>query len=256
MNLVFDNSIIENYHSGTQKARVLTENWVNQNMYCPRCGNLHIKHFENNRPVADFFCPFCNNEYELKSKAGALGHKINDGAYSKMIERITSNDNPDFFFMSYSKRELKVKDFVLIPKHFFVPDIIEKRKPLAETARRAGWIGCNILIDKIPEQGRIAIVSNGEIINRKSVVDKVKKSNRLATRDINSRGWLMDVLICVNKTSSQIFTLEQIYKYEKQLHIKHPQNYNIKPKIRQQLQFLRDKGFIEFLGNGKYRKLM
>lgn len=64
--------------------------------------------------------------------------------------------------MSYSKAELKVRDFILIPKHFFVPDIIEKRAPLAPTARRAGWTGCNILINKIPEQGKIAIVSNGK----------------------------------------------------------------------------------------------
>ena len=70
MNLKIDNRTIGNYHSGTQIARVLTENWVNQNMYCPRCGNLHIKHFENNRPVADFYCPSCNNDYEIKSKNG------------------------------------------------------------------------------------------------------------------------------------------------------------------------------------------
>lgn len=256
MNLAIDNSIIGNYHSGTQIARVLTENWVNQNMYCPRCGDLHIRHFENNRPVADFYCPSCNNEYELKSKDGNLGHKVNDGAYSTMIERITSNNNPDFFFMSYSKKELKVKDFVLVPKHFFVPNIIEKRKPLAPTARRAGWIGCNILIDKIPEQGKIKIVSNGEIINIHTVVDKVNKSNQLEIKNVGSRGWLMDVLNCVNKISSQLFTLDEIYKYENELYIKHPQNHNIKPKIRQQLQFLRDKGFIEFLGNGRYRKIM
>ena len=256
MNLTFDTSIIENYHSGSQMARVLTENWVKENMYCPRCGNLHIKHFENNRPVADFFCPSCNNEYELKSKEGALGHKINDGAYSTMIERITSNDNPDFFFMSYSKQELKVRDFVLIPKHFFVPDIIEIREPLAPTARRAGWIGCNILIDQIPKQGRIDIISNGEIANIDYVVNKVNRSNQLETKDISARGWLIDVLNCVNKITSQLFTLEEMYRFENVLHIKHPQNNNIKPKIRQQLQFLRDKGFIEFLGNGRYRKII
>lgn len=254
MNLNFDSDIAERYHSGAQIARVLTENWVCQNMYCPRCGNSHIEHFQNNRPVADFFCPSCNNEYELKSKNGNLGHKINDGAYSTMIERITCNDNPDFFFMCYSKTEWKVKDFILIPKHFFVPDIIEKRKPLALNARRAGWTGCNILIEKIPEQGRISIITNGELVDFSIVVDKVNKSNQLETKDINSRSWLMDVLNCVNKISRPVFTLEEMYEYENELHIKHPQNNNIKPKIRQQLQFLRDKGFIEFLGNGKYRK--
>jgi type II restriction enzyme len=253
---VFDNSVIEEYHSGSQITRRLTENWVNENMYCPRCGNLHIKQFENNRPVADFYCPLCNNQYELKSKNETLGDKIIDGAYKTMIERITSNDNPDFFFMSYSKSELKVKDFVLIPKHFFVPDIIEKRKPLAPTARRAGWVGCNILINKIPKQGRIDIISNGEIVNIDYVVNKLNKSNRLETNDINSRGWIMDVLNCINNIPSEIFTLQEIYQFENQLHIKHPQNNNIKPKIRQQLQFLRGKEFIEFLGKGRYRKLI
>ncbi len=256
MNLVFESGMTEKYHSGTQVARILTENWVNKNMYCPRCGNLHIERFDNNRPVADFYCPLCKNEYELKSKDGALAQKINDGAYSTMIKRITSNNNPDFFFMSYSKSELKVKDFILIPKHFFVPSIIEKRKPLAPTARRAGWIGCNILIDKIPEQGRIKIISNGEIIDASEVVDKVNKSNQLETKDINNRGWLIDILNCVNKIPSQMFTLNEMYSFEEELYIKHPKNHNIKPKIRQQLQFLRDKGYVEFLGDGRYKKII
>lgn len=147
MNLNFNSTIIESYYSNSQIARILTENWVSENMYCPRCGNIYIKHFENNRPVADFYCPYCKNEYELKSKNGSLGHKITDGAYETMIRRITSNENPDFFFMNYSREKLIVKDLILIPKHFFVPDIIEKRNPLKASARRAGWIGCNILLD-------------------------------------------------------------------------------------------------------------
>ena len=120
----------------------------------------------------------------------------------------------------------------------------------------AGWIGCNILIYKIPKQGRIDIISNGEIIDINKVVYKVNRSNQLETKDMNSRGWLMDVLNCVNQISSKSFTLDEIYQFENLLHIKHPKNNNIKPKIRQQLQFLRDKGFIEFLGNGKYIKIM
>lgn len=127
---------------------------------------------------------------------------------------------------------------------------------MAPTARRAGWVGCNILINKIPKQGRIDIISNGEIVNIDYVVNKLNKSNRLETNDINSRGWIMDVLNCINNIPSEIFTLQEIYQFENQLHIKHPQNNNIKPKIRQQLQFLRGKEFIEFLGKGRYRKLI
>ena len=36
--------------------------------------------------------------------------------------------------------------------------------------------------------------------------------------------------------------------------LKHPNNNNIRAKIRQQLQQLRDRGIISFLGNGRYQK--
>jgi type II restriction enzyme len=48
------------------------------------------------------------------------------------------------------------------------------------------------------------------------------------------------------------FTLAQVYAHEAALARLHPQNRNIRPKIRQQLQILRDLGLIEFLGRGTY----
>ncbi|MBI5242579.1 MAG: hypothetical protein HY922_02705 [Elusimicrobia bacterium] len=33
----------------------------------------------------------------------------------------------------------------------------------------------------------------------------------------------------------------------------HPNNRHVRPKIRQQLQVLRDLGFVAFLGRGRYR---
>lgn len=161
MNLNFNTTIASNYKNNSQIARILTESWIADNMYCPRCGCKQVNRFPNNSPVADFYCPICKNEYELKSKTGSLIHKVNDGAYSTMICRITSNKNPDFFFMNYSKEDFSVRDLIFVPKHFFVPEIIEKRKPLSQKARRAGWVGCNILMDKIPEEGKIKIISNG-----------------------------------------------------------------------------------------------
>lgn len=72
MNLKMEISATEQYHSNSQKIRVITENWMGKNMYCPYCGNTYINHFENNKPVADFFCPSCKEEYELKSKNGPI----------------------------------------------------------------------------------------------------------------------------------------------------------------------------------------
>ena len=78
-------------------------------------------YFENNAPVADFYCGHCSEEYELKSKSGAMGKKIVDGAYSTMIERLQSANNPNFFFLTYDKSTLGIRNFLTIPKYFFVP---------------------------------------------------------------------------------------------------------------------------------------
>lgn len=246
---------IDTYHSATQRTRVLTETWVGKNLYCPRCGNAKIIHFQNNRPVADFYCEHCKNEFELKSKSGVLGEKVNDGAYDTMIDRITSNQNPDFLFMSYQKQSMTVKNLVVVPKYFFVPSIIEKRKPLSVTARRAGWVGCNILINLIPKQGFIKIIENGNAVDKEKVLLQMSQSSNLEIKDIGARGWLLDVLECVNLLPMQEFTLDDIYQFEPLLSAKHPYNHNVKPKIRQQLQYLRDKGFLDFTRRGKYRKI-
>mgnify|MGYP003266396471 CR=1 FL=1 len=255
MNLNFDLSYKDRYHSASQLARVITEKWVEDNMFCPHCGRESIEHFPNNKPVADFFCPNCGSEYELKSKNGIWGHRVNDGAYDTMIERITSNKNPGFFFMGYSRLEMKVTNFIFVPKYFFVPNIIEKRNPLAATARRAGWIGCNIIIDSIPKQGRIDIISDGHISEVNDVLEKVSRVSALKTDNILARGWLLDILSYINVIPKDIFTLSEIYAFEDLLSQKHPKNNNIRAKIRQQLQILRDKGIIEFLNKGEYQKL-
>lgn len=251
----FDEALAANYRSHAQIARILTEDWVSRHMYCPRCGHSTVSHFENNRPVADFFCPACNSEYELKSAGHPLGRKVTDGAYDTMISRITSNQNPDFFFLTYAPDTLDVQDFLLVPKHFFTPQVIERRNPLAPTARRAGWVGCNILLDQIPTQGKIYIIQQGREINKERILHQVSRSNQLSLPSLQSRGWLLDVLSCVNQLPQDTFSLHDLYAFSDVLATRHPQNQHIQAKIRQQLQFLRDKGFLLFLGDGHYQKI-
>ena len=170
-----------------------------------------------------------------------------------MIERITSNSNPQLFLMQYSPK-LFVTDLIFVPKFFFTPSIIEKRKPLSENARRAGWVGCNILYQKIPAQGKIDIVRDGVEIPTNDVLKNYAHTKKLQTKNIKLRGWLLDVLNCINEIDGETFTLRDIYKYADFLQSRHGDNNNVEAKIRQQLQFLRDKGFIEFVGRGVYRK--
>ncbi len=254
MNLQFDINLANKYNSNSQIARVLTENWVLSNSYCPSCGELPLNEFENNRPVADFYCKKCNEEFELKSKSGKLSNKITDGAYSTMIERINAENNPNFFFLTYTK-QWTVNDFLIIPKQFFTPEIIIKRPPLAETARRAGWIGCNIDISKVADVGKIFLIKDSKTINQEIVKETFNKTLFLRTKNKDAKGWILDVMNCIDSINTEKFTLEDVYKFEEKLKLKYPNNNFIKDKIRQQLQFLRDKGIIEFSSRGNYKKI-
>ncbi len=254
MKLTFDEQLVINYKSASQKTRILTERWVDDSIFCPNCGQLHINKYPNNQPVADFYCSNCREEYELKSKQGTVGTKIVDGAYRTMLERLTSSNNPNFFLLNYGISNFEVIDFFVIPKHFFVPEIIERRKPLSPTARRAGWVGCNILLNHIPQTGKIFFVRDGQIEPKEKVLAGWKKTLFLRDeKEISAKGWLLDIMLCVEKLAKKEFSLDEMYAFENNLSKKHPDNRHIKDKIRQQLQVLRDKNYLEFTSRGNYQ---
>jgi len=239
----------ETYKSVPQQVRFLSESWVKGHVYCPNCGRPHIEKYANNQPVADFVCPDCLEDFELKSMRGALAPIILDGAYRTMLERLRSSQNPNLFLLSYD-----ILDLLAIPKQFFVPALIEERKALSSEARRAGRVGCNIRIKEIPEAGRIFLVNHRRAQSKKSVLISWGRTKFLRDeRELDARGWLLDIIACIDKTGSKEFTLDDLYGFELDLRAKHPANRHIRDKIRQQLQILRDKKYLVFLGRGHYR---
>lgn len=92
-----------------------------------------------------------------------------------MLERITSVSNPHLLVLQYSD-DFQVVSLTLIPKFFFTPSIIEKRKPLSEHAHRAGWTGCNILYSEIPEQGKISIIDRQQMADKKTLLTPMPES--------------------------------------------------------------------------------
>ena len=156
--------------------------------------------------------------------------------------------------MSYSMEQLVVRDLIVVPRFFLTQEIIEKRKALSAGARRAGWVGCNILFGKIPMQGRIRIIKESVPRDSHDVVNDFKETEKLQIIDVKKRSWFMDVLECVNQISSEEFSLADVYMFSDMLKHRHPDNHNIEAKIRQQLQCLRERDVIEFLGRGRYSK--
>ena len=214
-----------------------------------------LSQFESNRSVADFYCPCCRLEFELKGKAGPFGKVLVNGAYSVKMDRLASDATPNLTLLSYDPDSSRVVDLTLIPARFFRPSIVERRRPLGPNARRAGWVGSNIRLDLIPNIGRIEMIRGGTVTDKTDVNRRWQRTAFVANTPPEARGWLADVMARVDRIEQKEFSLEQVYEYEEELRTLYPRNANIRPKIRQQLQVMRDNGLLEFVGRGRYRKL-
>lgn len=267
------------YKSGSQRARVVTEFWGEHNLYCPNCSSPKLDRLVANTKASDFLCPACGFWYQLKGQKSPIGNSISDGAYEAMMAAIRRDETPSFYFMQYDLATWSVKNLLLIPHFAFPPSAIVKRNPLSPTARRAGWVGCNIALGRIPADARISVIAETQIVPETEVRARFRKVKPLKDISIKQRGWTLDVLNIVRRlmesrrrgdeslteeshrkgrnlrlpTSSPTFTNEDIYAFAPELEKLHPDNRHIRDKIRQQLQVLRDTCFLEHVGHGEWR---
>jgi type II restriction enzyme len=170
-----------------------------------------------------------------------------------MMRAIEEGKTPNLFVMHYEPDAWSVRNVILVPSFAFSRSAIEKRPPLSPEARRAGWVGCNILLENIPDDARIPIITDGVSSDARKVRRQYAKLRPLAKLDVEKRGWTLDVLNVVHSLGKREFALSDVYGKEKQLARLHVGNRHVRDKIRQQLQVLRDLGFLDFLGGGCYR---
>jgi type II restriction enzyme len=244
---------LENYKSAPQRARVGTESWGANNFFCPSCETPRLTRATHNTVAIDYTCPNCRSTFQLKSQSKIFGSKIVDAAYSEMRRAILEDRTPNLFVLHYDLSDWAVRTVILIPHFAFALSAVERRKPLAPSARRADWIGCNILLNKIPADARIPVVQAGRILPPKTVRQAYEKLRPLENLKVEARGWTLDVLQAIRSLGKTEFELAEIYSQEKLLSKLHPQNFHVRDKIRQQLQVLRDLNLLRFLGGGSYR---
>jgi type II restriction enzyme len=269
MNLSMTGELAATYKSNSQRARVVTESWGEHNLYCPNCSSPQLSRLSHNTAAADFSCPKCKFWFQLKGQKTRIGNSITDGAYDAMMRAIRSDDAPSYYFMHYDVATWTIRNLLLVPHFAFPPSAIIKRPPLAATARRAGWVGCSFALHRIPADARIPIVTTIKsapnvggtecimVTSPEHVREKFQQVKKL--KDVPQRGWVLDVLNIVRKINSQsgvpgggsatcldcpTFTNDDVYAYERELAALHPGNRHIRDKIRQQLQVLRDTGFL------------
>jgi type II restriction enzyme len=239
------------YKAGSQIARVISEDWCVRELYCAACKSDRLLSSRANTPAIDFVCPECDQCFQLKGFKTWNQKKIPDAAYESMVRAIRSDRVPNLLVLQYSADWL-IKNLLLVPSVFFSETVIEKRPPLSPTAKRAGWVGCNILLSRIPPDGKIAIVSNGSTVAERQVRREFSRIRKLSELPPTVRGWTLDVLTTIRRLGKTRFSLQELYASEPYLRSIHPRNQNVRPKIRQQLQVLRDLGLVQFTSPGNY----
>lgn len=222
-------------------------------MYCANCNSNELTRLKHNTPTIDFNCPRCNALFQLKGRKNPIGGTLADAAYGKMREAVLKGLFPNLLALQYDAESWKVRNLTLIPSFAFSLSAVKKRPPLSATARRHGWVGCNIILSNIPLDARVHLVLDGKVADPRTVRLQYRRLRPLEGLRVEQRGWTLDVLAVVRSLNKPEFDLADVYKADSKLAKLHPANRHVRDKIRQQLQILRDLGILEFLGGGEYR---
>lgn len=220
------------------------------NVSCPACGGAYVK-TPNNTKALDFTCKSCARPFELKSSKTKFGKKVVDGAFESMISAIREDRQPNLILLNY-RLPFSVSDLFVLPRRFIVEPMVMARKPLSMNARRAGWVGCNLNLEVIPKSALIPCVVNGIPVPQEKIQRSWSATEALEKVRSAERGWIAVTLGIVDSIGSRFFSLHDVYAYEERASRLFPKNKNVKAKLRQQLQLLRDMGLIEFRGHGTY----
>jgi type II restriction enzyme len=236
--------LAQNYKSASQQARVVSEAWGRDNLYCPNCQSPVLRPEPNNKAAFDYSCPNCELPFQLKSQSSPIRSRIADAAYSAMMQAIHEDRTPNLYALHYSRIYWEVRNLILIPHFAFPASAIQKRNPTTPVKRGSSWVGCDIILKNIPLDARISIISEGIPIPPSQVREQFRRLKPLEEISPKERGWTLDVLRVVRSLGRQEFSNSDVYAFESQLESLHPNNRHIRDKIRQQLQVLRDRGFL------------
>lgn len=240
----------------TQRARVISEAWFGAEGYCLNCSSGRVAATVAGTEFRDFECPACGQPYELKSSARAHTSVVQDGGFDSMMRRIRAEEAPALMLMHYSAG-WQVQRLVAVHPVFLTSIVVRKRaKPHIRPKSGAEYWMCDLDLTRIPADGKIAVVTGADAVDPAAVRAAFAASKRFAEVPVAKRGWTGLVLDAVRKIGKTEFTLAEVYAHEAAQHAAYPGNSHVRDKMRQQLQVLRDLGYLEFAGRGQYRVLL
>src|SRR5207245_2828750 len=134
VDLRLDHGLAAKYSSSSQVARVLTEKWVSDQLYCPACDSNALSPNPAGTRVVDFQCHTCHEGFQLKSQKRPFGAKVTDAAYGPMADRIEHYAAPNFVFLHYQTDRWRVRDVFFVPRYFLSRRSVLFRGPPCEHA--------------------------------------------------------------------------------------------------------------------------
>ncbi|HVA19792.1 MAG TPA: DpnI domain-containing protein [Solirubrobacteraceae bacterium] len=150
ISLLLNPSVAQMYQSRSQVGRVVIQTWAELNLYCLSCDADQLLPEPENTQVVDMACARCGRQYQIKSKQGLFEGRITGAAYGPVLRAVQEGRMPDYVLVEHSRRRATVVGVRAYPGALLTPERVLERKPLAGTAKRAGWIGCTIDVEGVP----------------------------------------------------------------------------------------------------------
>ncbi len=151
---------VSQFKDWKSKSRIVgeaCEYYVKDNISCVRCNSNNLDKCKVNEKSKDIICKNCNQKYQIKAKNATqkTANNIKNKNVFKTVggEYLTTlnsiNEHIDYLIILYEKQSYKIINILYIKNEDINSTCIIPRKPLSETARRAGWQGCVILFNNI-----------------------------------------------------------------------------------------------------------
>jgi len=239
------------FRSGAQWARDFTERWWAERGYCFAChSDDRLEVLENNAPCWDFRCRACGHPFQLKGSLNKSGTTVQDGSYKVMTDYIRRMMSPTFVLLRYT-RDRTVPQVAAVHCVFITKDAIVPRKPLTA---RPSYVMCSVRLADIPMQAKISVVENFSFVKKDKVREQFQKLSSLENRQVKGRGWMALILNLTQRLPAGNFRVDDLLAFRNEIEKQFPDNRHVREKVRQQLQFLRNAGLVQFVDNrGTFR---
>ena len=193
------------------------------------------------------YCAACGEDFELKSKRGPMGPKVADGSPGDQAQATGVGHEPQPGAAELRPRPLRGDRLVLRAEALF-HRADHRGTAAARGGAAGGWIA-DILLREVPASGKVWFVHGGEALGKEAVLEQWRSTLFLREAGVAARGWLIEVMRCVEAIGCPAFTLDDVYAFEDRLSRLYPGNNNVRPDTPAAAGCC-GTGWLEFVGQG------